>query len=126
MQRKLSAVVIAMTATIAMVGPTSVSADRTLGAAEIKALITDKTVHVTRKKDGAQWKIFFAADGKGYESAGEAKGTWEVKDNGEHCTSWAPLKCAKIANLGDGNYARLSPNGDVAVTWTKIEDGKQL
>ena len=103
----------------------SMAADRILTADEVKKLIAGNTVHVTLVSNGKQWKIFFAPDGKGYESESEARGTWEVKDNGEHCASWATLKCARIADLGDGKYARLKSGGDIAVTW-KIEAGKHL
>lgn len=117
---------IALASAFVLGGATSALASKTLSADDVKKLITDKTVHVTRKHDGKQWKIYFAADGKGYETAGDVAGTWEVKDSGEHCVTWAPLKCAKVADLGNGTYARLKGNGDVAVTWTKIEDGKHL
>jgi len=117
---------VALASTVILGGTTPALGNKTLSADEVKKLISDKTVHVTRKHDGKQWKIYFAADGKGYQSADSAAGTWEVKENGEHCVTWAKLKCAKVADLGGGQYARLNGNGDVAVTWTKIEDGKKL
>lgn len=98
---------------------------RVLTSDEIKALISDKTVHVTRKHDGAQWKIFFGADGKSL-SSDTGEGTWEVSGSGEHCNSGIKLKCAKVVDNGDGTYSRLKPNGDVAVTWTKIVAGKEM
>ncbi len=117
---------ITLASAVILGGASSAIANKTLSADEVKKLITGKTVHVTRKHDGKQWKLYFAPDGKGYQTADSAAGTWEIKDNGEHCASWATLKCAKIADLGNSQYARLKPNGDVAVTWTKIEDGKKL
>lgn len=97
-----------------------------LSGDEIKALITGKTVSVTRKKDGKQWKMFFGADGKAFEEAGSAKGDWKV-DGNTQCSMWVngKAKCATIVDLGGGKYART--NGDkVFVTWDAFADGKQL
>lgn len=95
-----------------------------LSGDEIKALITGKTVYVTHKANGNQWKTYFAADGTTAASNSDG-GRWEIKD-GKHCNTGVKLVCAKVADLGDGIYARLKPNGDIAVVWTKIVDGKDL
>lgn len=107
----------------------SAAAGDTLSADEVKKLIADKTVQVTNNVTGKQFKIFFAQDGKGYDGPNKIIGTWEVKATGEQCTSWAPPKytCAKITNLGNGQYGRVDPDGKgVAATWSKIEDGNKL
>lgn len=121
--KNLSLVAGATLALTAMAG--SMAGDRILSADEVKKLISGNTVRVTLVSNGDQWSIFFAPDGKGYESKDQARGTWEVKDNGEHCASWAKLKCAKVADIGGGKYARLKPDGEQAVTWT-IEAGNKL
>ena len=121
--KKLSLVAGATLALTAMAG--SLAADRILNADEVKKLISGNTVRVTQINNGKQWSIFFAADGKGYESKDQVRGTWEIKENGEHCASWAALKCAKVADIGGGKYARLKPSGEQAVTWT-IEAGNKL
>jgi hypothetical protein len=121
--KSLSLVAGAILAFTAMAG--SMAADRVLSADEVKKLISGNTVRVTQINNAKQWSIFFAADGKGYESKDQARGTWEIKENGEHCASWAVLKCAKVADIGGGKYARIKPNGDHAVTWT-IEAGNKL
>lgn len=121
--KNLSLVVGATLALSAMAG--SMAADRALNADEVKKLISGNTVRVTQVNNGKQWSIFFASDGKGYEAKDQARGTWEVKENGEHCASWATLKCAKVVDIGGGKYARIKPNGEHAVTWT-IEAGNKL
>jgi len=103
----------------------SMAAERVLNADEVKKLISGNTVRVTLVSKGKQWSIFFAPDGKGYEIKDQVHGTWEVKDSGEHCASWAKLKCAKIVDIGGGKYARIKPDGEHAVTWT-IEAGNKL
>ena len=103
----------------------SIAEQKTLSGEALKTLITGKTVSVTHKQSGKQWKMYFGADGKTADSKGGSD-TWEVNANGEHCNTFAKLKCAKVADMGDGTYARLTPNGDIAVIWTKIEDGKHL
>lgn len=55
--------------------------------------MTGKTVSVTRKMDGAQWKTYFGADGKTLMSDNKV-GTWEVNSNGQHYNSGVKLKCA--------------------------------
>ena len=97
-----------------------------LSADEVKKLITDKTVHVTVNDNGQQMKFYFAPDGRGYETGNRVIGMWEVRDNGEHCASWSALKCARIENLGNGQYGRLNPAGKAVLTWTKFEDGNKL
>lgn len=111
---------------VLMIAPGVSGADQKIVSGDaLKSLISGKTVSVTHKMSGKQWKMFFAADGKSTRDTGE-EGTWEINDKGEHCNTGVKLKCAKVADLGDGTYARLKPNGSVAVTWTKIEDGKKL
>ena len=117
--------VVALLAVTALAPGLCLAEKRVLSGDELRALITDKTVQVTRAKDGAQWKVYFGADGKSL-SSDTGEGSWEVNGSGEHCNSGVRLKCAKVADNGDGSYARLKPNGDVAVTWTTIVDGKDL
>ena len=102
-------------------------AGQTLTGDQVKALITDKTVTVERVKDGATWKVYFAADGTS-SSAGDVSGDskWYVDGDGRHCNEGVKLKCAPVVDNGDGTYARLKPNGSPAVVWTEIVDGKNL
>jgi hypothetical protein len=122
--KKIVSSVVTVIALLTLVPALSFADKKILSGDEIKALITGKTVFVTRQNDGAQWKVYYTADGKTLSSESGA-GTWEVKD-GKHCNSGVKLKCAQVTDLGDGTYARLKPNGDVAVTWTKIVDGKDI
>jgi len=104
-----------------------VHAGRILSGDEVKALITDKTVYVTRESDGAQWKAYFFADGSAYLDVNNMeKVPWYIDEKGRHCNTGVPLVCAPIQDNGDGTYSRLKPNGDVAVTWTKIVGGKEF
>lgn len=129
MKHKLKTLSLAAGATLALTAMAgSMAADRVLNAGEVKKLITGNTAHVTRVHNGEQWNLYFAPDGKGYKTEGEASGTWEVKDNGEHCVSWSPkpkYACARVADIGDGKYARLKDDGSHLVIW-KIEAGKKL
>ena len=102
-------------------------AAKTLSGDEVKALITDKTVNVTRVKDGAQWKAYFGADGTSITSgAVSGESTWHVDGEGRHCNEGVKLKCAAVVDKGDGTYARVKPDGSPAVLWTEIVDGKNL
>lgn len=98
-------------------------AAKVLSGDEIKALITHKTVLVV-KTSSSQWRQYFAADGTSNRDNGE-KSTWYI-ENDKHCNTATPLLCAAIRDNGDGTYSRLQSNGDVAVTWTKIVDGKDF
>lgn len=82
-----------------------------LSAEDVRKLITGKTVVVTVAAGGEQWKLYFSPDGQGYRTSGNSVGTWEVKETGEHCTTWANIKCARIVYLGDGKYGRLNQKG---------------
>lgn len=110
---------------IAVVPAVSVAEQKIVSGGALKALLSGKTVSVTHKSSGKQWKMYFSADGKSIRDNGD-EGDWEISDSGQHCNTGIKLRCAKVADLGDGTYARLKPNGGVAVLWTKIEDGKHL
>ncbi len=96
-----------------------------LSGDEIKALITNKTIQVTVIANGSQWRQFYADDGSSLRHPSGEKSTWSV-ENGKHCNSSAQLLCAAIKKNDDGTYSRLKENGDPAVTWTNIVDGKQF
>ncbi len=117
--------VVAVWAVLMLAPGLSFADNKVLNGDEIKALITGKTVHVTRKNDGAQWKIFFDVNGKAISSQ-SGEGTWDINGSNEHCNSGVNLNCAKISDNGDGTYSRLKPNGDIAVIWTKIVNGKDM
>lgn len=126
MKQKMKALSLIVGAALALTALASaMAADRVMSAEEVKKLISGNTVRVTATGNGNQWSIFFAPDGKGYEAKDVARGTWEVKDDGDHCASWAMLKCGKITDIGDGKYARIKPNGARVVIWT-IEAGNKL
>jgi len=128
MANKLKSFSMAALAAVSLTTMAGASAgDRLLSADEVKKLITGNTVHVTVVQNGKQFSVYFAPDGKGYSKKGE-RGTWEVKDNGEHCVSWAKrdaVRCLRIADTGDGGYARVFSDGKKANIW-KIEAGKKL
>jgi hypothetical protein len=106
---------------------TTVRAERILSGDEVKELITDKTVYVTRHRDGKQWKAYFFADGSAFLDVKDMKkDTWHIDKKGRHCNTGVRLVCAPIQDNGDGTYSRLKPNGKKAVTWTKIVDGKDF
>jgi hypothetical protein len=97
-------------------------AGKVLSGDEIKALITHKTVSVSAGSN--QWRQYFAADGTSLRDNGE-NSTWYVERD-KHCNTAAQLLCAAIRDNGDGTYARLKANGDPAVIWTSIVDGKDF
>lgn len=105
---------------------TPVQAGKTLSGDEIKALISGKTVYVTLNANGAKWKSYFAADGSALLSNSSDKQEWRIDENGRHCNTGVPLACAPIVDNGDGTFSRVKPDGSVAVTWTKIVDGKDF
>jgi endonuclease YncB( thermonuclease family) len=124
--KSLSMAAVAAVSLTTMAG--TLAGDRLLSADEVKKLISGNTAHVTRVKDGDKWNVYFATDGKAYKKEGEVAGTWEVKDSGEHCVSWASndkVRCLRIADIGGGLHARVLPNGKKIVTW-KVEAGKKL
>lgn len=102
-------------------------AETVLSSDELKALISDKTVAVTRARDGAQWKVYFAADGSQVSrGAINRESRWWIDEDGRHCNAGVRLKCAQVVDKGDGTYARIKRNGEPAVIWTSIVDGRQL
>lgn len=101
-------------------------AQKMLDGDEVKKLIAGKTVHITHAKSGKQWRSYFAEDGKAFLDNSGQEESWEIDDKGRHCNTGVPLMCAKIRDNGDGTYSRMKPNGEAAVTWTKIEDGKKF
>ena len=98
-------------------------AAKVLSGDEIRALITHKTVAVSA--GSKQWRQYFAADGSSARDNGQ-NSTWSVEGD-KHCnTAAAAFPCAPIRDNGDGTYARLKPDGDPSVTWSKIVDGKDF
>lgn len=110
---------------LALAWGVALAGEKMLSKDELINLIKGKTVTVVVKSNGKQWKMYFSPDGKSIRDNGD-EGEWEVNDKGQHCNTGVKLKCAAVADLGGGTYARKKPNGDIAVTWTKIEDGKKL
>lgn len=110
---------------LAVTSGASFADQKIVGADALKALMSGKTVSVIHNNSGREWKMYFSPEGKSIRDNGD-EGAWEVNSSGQHCNTGVKLKCAKVADLGDGTYARLKPSGDIAVTWTKIEDGKHL
>lgn len=98
-------------------------AGKVLSGGEIRALVANKTITVVLGSSN-QWRQYFAADGSSNRDNGE-NSTWYIEHD-KHCNTAAKLLCAAIQDNGDGSYARLKPNGDPAVTWTKIVDGKDF
>lgn len=101
-------------------------AGKALSGDEVKALITGKTVSVKRNVDSSAWKSYFTDDGSAFLDNSPEKKSWHVDDKGRHCNTDVKLKCAVVADNGDGTYSRMKPNGEPAVTWTKIVDGKSF
>lgn len=108
---------------LALLAPAA-HAGKILSGDEVKSLITGKTISVTHGASGAKWKAYFAADGSAALDNSANQESWHIDDKGRHCNTGVPLVCAPISDNGDGTYSRLKQNGDVAVIWTKIEDGK--
>ena len=110
---------------LAVTSGASFADQKIVDADTIKALITGKTVSVTHERSGNEWKMYFSPEGKSIRDNGD-EADWRINSEGQHCNTGVPLECAKVADLGNGTYARIKPNGDIAVIWTKIEDGKHL
>lgn len=98
-------------------------AEKMLSGDEIKALVTNKTVDVTLTNKN-KWRQFFANDGSSDRDNG-LKSNWYTEGD-KHCNTGTSLLCAPIRDNGDGTYSRLKDDGGVAVTWTKIVDGKDF
>jgi len=96
-----------------------------LSADQLKELVSGKTLFVENPKNGKSWQMYHDPDGTTYKSDGN-EGKWNITDDGKHCNTGVPLKCAKVVDNGDGTYNRLKPNGSTAVVWTKIVDGKDF
>jgi hypothetical protein len=111
-------------------------AEDTLSAEEVKALVTDKTVHARHMKQNYNFTNFFAQDGavRQVTEAGEKKtGTWRVESDGALCVSWAgevDPTCGAVIDIGGGKYKRMRVNprnimaGSIhVVTFERIESG---
>ena len=102
--------------------------EETLSGDQVKALISGKTIYVTVIKNGKTWKMYHGPDGISVNSGGK-EGKWYISEKGEHCNELvkkAKFKCARIVDMKDGTYERVSSDGERLVKWTRIIDGKDL
>jgi hypothetical protein len=122
-------ILIQLVAAIFLLVALPAQSEETLSGDKIKTLISGKTLYVTVIRNGRTWKMYHAADGTSVNSQG-AEGKWYISDNGEHCNDLvkkARFKCAKVIDMGDGTYERVSSDGNIPlVKWTKIVDGKDF
>lgn len=99
-------------------------AEKMLSGEEIKALVTGKTIYVTQGSS-AQWRQYFAADGSSARDNGDTS-VWHVEGD-KHCNTAAKNNpCLPIRDNGNGTYDRVKSDGNPAVTFTKIIDGKEF
>jgi hypothetical protein len=94
--------------------------------AEVKALITGKTVDAQSLSDGRQWRTYYESSGQllvQRDDAQEFSGVWSVRADGSHCHSFNDEVCARIEKNADGSHTRIV-NGVPTLKWLKITPGK--
>ncbi len=107
-----------------------------LSVEEVRALLTDRTVHARHEKDRYNFRNYYAPDGsaKQLTDQGEKKsGTWRLDSDGTLCVQWegaAEATCGPLIALGDGRYKRMRTNpknimGGLThiVTFERFENG---
>lgn len=104
------------------------SAQGSLGMAEVKALITDKTVDIHNLSTGLYFRAYYAASGDMIVQRADAMefaGRWSVRPDGAHCVYFDVETCGKIEKNTDGAYTR-AVGGKPAYRWLKVTPGKDF
>ena len=91
-------------------------AKRSLGAVEVIALFTNKTVFSHHEQKRFDIVVFYDASGefRGERNGKKSSGTWRVKENGEICTKRYVIERCRIVIEDNGVYKRF-----------KVEEGKE-
>jgi hypothetical protein len=99
----------------ALLLPVLAQAQATLSMAEVKTLITDKTVDIHNLSTGLPFRAYHAASGEMIVQRADAmefSGRWSVRADGAHCVYFDVESCGS-----------LSKN---AFTWLKVTPGKDF
>lgn len=112
----------------AIAAPATQAGDR-LSSAEIKELITDKTVSATHLKKNFDFRIYFSGDGTAVrlKDGSVKESPYEITTDNEHCVTSVirnKRKCAYIEANGDGTYDRVLSNGKHVIRWSEFEAGR--
>lgn len=106
--------------------PAVAPAQTTLDVAEVKALITDRTVDIQNLSTGLHFRAFYAAFGEivvQRTDAMEFSGRWNVRPDGALCIHFGDESCGGLSKNADGTYTRIV-GGKPAFTWFKVAPGK--
>lgn len=104
------------------------AAQDTLGMAQVKALITGRTVDVHRLSDGASFRNYYAASGDVILQRADAQeftGRWSLRADGTLCVFFDTEICGSTRKNADGTYTRVV-NGAPAFRWLKVTRGKDF
>jgi hypothetical protein len=108
--------------------PALAQAQATLGMAEVKTLIAEKTVDIHNLSTGLQSRAFYAASGElivQRADAMEFSGRWSVRPDGALCVYFDVESCGSLSKNADGTYTR-TVGGKPAFTWLKVTPGKDF
>jgi hypothetical protein len=97
-----------------------------MGMAEVKALITGRTVDIQNLSSGQAFRAYYAESGDVIiqrADAMEFSGRWSLRPNGMHCVYFDVENCGTIQKNADGTYTRIV-GGKPAFKWLKITPGK--
>ena len=116
----------------------AVQAGEFLSDDELKTLFTDKTFDGVYLPKDKHFSVYEAPDGTHNVVRSNGKKdknrTWFIKD-GKHCTTnpkwkkkpeWKDGRCSKVKDAGDGEYHKVSDDGEHTHTLTNFRDGNQL
>lgn len=104
------------------------TAQDTLGMAEVKSLITEKTVDIVILSSGQPFRSYHAASGDMIVQRADAMefaGRWKVREDGSHCVYFDRESCGKLSKNADGTYTRIV-DGVPTFRWVKITPGKDF
>jgi len=128
---------IALLAMLAATG--AATAGDYMTADEAKSLFTNKTFDGVYLPKDKSFSVYEAEDGTHHvlrPSGKRDKGrTWFINEEGKHCTThpkwtkkgkWVNGRCSFVKNAGDGEYHKISDDGDHTHTLTNFREGDQL
>jgi len=104
----------------------SASAEQALTAAEIRALISNKTIDAVHLRKDFTFKVYFDAKGNGIQYVNEIPNPGHYKFEGNmHCIDFpGTFKCSKVVKNDDGTYTRILNGTKPVIKWIKFTEGK--
>ena len=112
----------------------TVAAADYMTADEVKALMSGKTFDGLYLPKDKKFQAYEDPDGthnvyypkKGKHSKNRK---WSVNEKGQHCTTskkWDGFRCTNVKDAGNGEYHKITDDGEHTHTLTNFRDGNKL